>query len=102
MNVDKLAIKAKFRSSSISAQVCFYITTLSLNVPKMVLEAVHNRHPQSGERGLVLQMRTSALFGVKNFGFFEIYGESARTSVESGRSIFRNYGRHRLWTVLCF
>jgi len=24
-------------------------------------------------------MRTSALFGVKNFGFFEIYGVSART-----------------------
>jgi len=27
----------------------------------------------------VLQMRTSTLFGVKNFGFFEIYGMSEWT-----------------------
>jgi len=27
----------------------------------------------------VLQMRTSALFGAKDLGFFEIYGVSART-----------------------
>jgi len=27
-------------------------------------------------------MRTSALFGVKNFGFFKIYGGSARTRGE--------------------
>jgi len=30
----------------------------------------------------VLQMRMSALFGAKNFGFFEIYGVSARTRGE--------------------
>jgi len=29
--------------------------------------------------GGILQMRTSALYGAKNFGFFEIYGMSART-----------------------
>jgi len=32
-----------------------------------------------GGGGGGLQMRTSALFGAKNFGFFEIYGVSART-----------------------
>jgi len=30
----------------------------------------------------VFHMWTSALFGAKNFGFFEIYGESARTRGE--------------------
>jgi len=29
-------------------------------------------------------MRTSALFGAKNFEFFEIYGVSARTRGEEG------------------
>jgi len=55
------------------------------------LGAVHTERPQSGGRSLssadffrtrkeeVLQMRTSALFGVKNFRFFEIYGVFART-----------------------
>jgi len=43
-------------------------------------------------------MRTSALFGAKNFGFFEIYDVSARTRKEGiepmrtrGRSIFRDF-----------
>jgi len=31
------------------------------------------------KRGGVLQMRSSALFKAKNFGFFEIYGVLART-----------------------
>jgi len=31
-----------------------------------------------GQGRRVLQMRTSTLFGAKNFGFFEIYGMSAR------------------------
>jgi len=40
--------------------------------------------------GGVLQMRTSALFGAKNFEFFEIYGVSERT---------RGGGRvERVWT----
>jgi len=30
----------------------------------------------------VLQMRTSALFGAREFRFFEIYGVSAQTRVE--------------------
>jgi len=29
-------------------------------------------------------MRTSAIFGAKNLGFFEIYGVSARTRGERG------------------
>jgi len=48
----------------------------------------------------VLQMRTSALFGAKNFGFFKIYGVSARTGgkgVEPVRTregpIFRDFVR---------
>jgi len=58
-------------------------------VIRRVQRAVHKRRPQSvGGRSLsiadicrqggVLQMRTSALFGVKNVGFFEIYGVSER------------------------
>jgi len=44
---------------------------------------VHKGRPQSGGgkflqssevRGGVLQMRTTALFGAKNSGFFEVYG----------------------------
>jgi len=39
------------------------------------------------ERGF--QMRTSTLFVVKNFGFFEIYGVSARTrGVEPVRTFY--------------
>jgi len=40
-------------------------------------------------RGGSIQMRTSALFGAKNFGFFEIYGVSARArGVEPVRTFF--------------
>jgi len=62
------------------------------------LGAVHKRRSQSegkggcpvrrffGQRGRgLLQMRTSALFGAKNFGFFEFYGQ--------GKSIFRDFVR---------
>jgi len=35
-------------------------------------------------------LRTSALFGTKNFGFFEVYGVSPTTK---GESIFRDYMR---------
>jgi len=40
--------------------------------------------------GRSLQMRTSALFGAKakNFGFFEIYGVSARAMGEGGESVW--------------
>jgi len=83
---------------------------------------VRKRRPQSGwggveglssvdifrkrREGKILQMRKSALFGVKNFEFFEIYGVSARTRGEGGLShcghfadnggrgsIFRNFVR---------
>jgi len=59
------------------------------------LRAVLKRRPQSGGKGFVqcghfadkgngvLQMRTFAHFGAKNFKFFEIYGVSAR---KRGRS----------------
>jgi len=53
------------------------------------LGVVHKRRLQSGEFSQcgqggegVLQMRTSALLGAKNLGFFEIYGMSVRTRVE--------------------
>jgi len=58
------------------------------------------------EGGCVLRMRTSAFFGTKKFGFFEIYGVSARTrGVEPVRSRGEEshffailYGR-LLWTA---
>jgi len=37
-------------------------------------------------------MRTFALFGAKNFGYFVIYGVSALTR-EEGKSIFRDFVR---------
>jgi len=65
----------------------------------VAFKAVHNRRPQWGgeggcpvrtflerEEGRVLQMRTSALFGAKKFGFFEIYGVSERKGVEPVRT----------------
>jgi len=72
------------------------------------LGAVHKRRVQS-EEGLsrvfedegILQMGKSAFFGAINFGFFEIYGASARTrelsqcghfSDKEG-SIFRDFVR---------
>jgi len=79
----------------------------------MSLRAVHKRHPRSGGNcsvwtccvqgggsWTVLQMRTSALFGVKNLGFFGIYGVSARTRgggvsqcghFRTEKSIFRDF-----------
>jgi len=38
-------------------------------------------------------MRTSALFGAKNFGFFEIYSVYARTRGEGWLSQFREFLR---------
>jgi len=40
-------------------------------------------------------MRTSALLGSKNFGFFEIYGVSARTRRVEPVRIFCEQGRRR-------
>jgi len=64
----------------------------------MYKEAVLKRRPQSGGRGLVqcgqgavIQMRTSALFGAKNFGFFEINGVSARTRDEGSFEPVRTF-----------
>jgi len=46
-------------------------------------------------------MRTSALFGVKNFGFFKIYGVSARTrGVEPERTFFEQGGA-QFFAILC-
>jgi len=42
-----------------------------------------------GER--VLQMRMSALFGAKNFKFFEIYGVPAQTGERGGLSQYGNF-----------
>jgi len=62
----------------------------------ILLGDVLKRRPQSAwvspvqwghfadKRGVVLPMRTSALFGAKNFGLFEIYGVSARIRGEGG------------------
>jgi len=46
---------------------------------------------------VVLQMRTSAILGAKKFGFFEIYGVSARTRKK--RTIFAILGGRLLWTA---
>jgi len=47
-----------------------------------LLGASHKRRTQSGGYSVrtmgVLHMWTSTLFGAKNFGFFKIYGVSAR------------------------
>jgi len=44
-------------------------------------------------------MRTSALFGAKNSGFFEFYGGSARTrGVESMRT-FYGQGDFKRWSI---
>jgi len=46
----------------------------------------------------VLQMRTSALFGAKKSGFFEIYGVSARTrEVEPLRIFFKQRGMESIF-----
>jgi len=51
----------------------------------------------------VLQMRTYALFGAKNFRFFEIYGVSTRTrgGVESVRTFFGQEVGDQLFAILC-
>jgi len=49
-------------------------------------------------------MRTSALFGAKNFGFFEIYGVSAGTKGEGGLSQCGHFADKRegeLFAILC-
>jgi len=72
-----------------------FLASKKLNAIMNVLGAVHKRRPQSwGERGSssadifrtmgVLQMRTSALFSAKYFGFLKIYDMSTRTG---GRAI---------------
>jgi len=50
-------------------------------------------------------MRTSTLFDAKNSGFFEIYGVSARTRKEGGRTsaeIFRTKERRHCFAILCW
>jgi len=56
-------------------KIKFYEKLLTLNKNKR-LSNVHKRRPQTSG---VLQKRTSALFGAKTFGFFEIYSVSALT-----------------------
>jgi len=73
------------------------------------LGTVLKRCPQSGGRGLfsayilrtrgVLQMRTSALLGAKNFGFFKMYCVSAR--VEPMRTFFGLGGRGQIFAIFC-
>jgi len=60
------------------------------------MQSLHSLLKKVGRRGLpestligkpgeaCLQMRTSALFGTKNFRLFEIYGVSARTLKRGG------------------
>jgi len=80
------------------------------------LKAVHKRRPHGGrgcparkicEQGRGIQMWTSAVFGAKNFGFFESYGVPARTRGvnlnqvqiffgQGERSIFRDFVRTSL------
>jgi len=46
-------------------------------------------------------MRTFALFGVKNFGFFKVYGVSVRTrGVELERTFFEQ-GGGQFFAILC-
>jgi len=57
-----------------------------------------------GQGGGVLQMHMSALFGANNFGFFEIYGVSARTRRRGGESVrthFRQKGGGHFFAILC-
>jgi len=54
--------------------------------------------------GGVLQLRTSALFCVKNFGFYEIYGVTAWTrKVEPVRTFFGKGGEggSQFFSILC-
>jgi len=77
------------------------------------LETVHKRRPQSGGRGLssadtlVLQMRTSALFGAKilkfwNYGVFAVQADKRGGGINFTwfcANVF--YGRPRLQCVDC-
>jgi len=48
-----------------------------------------------------LQMQTSELFGVKNFGLFEIYGGFARKmGVEPVQTFFGQRGRSQFFAIL--
>jgi len=67
----------------------------------LIKEAIHKRRLQAEEEvcpvrtkgeGRFLQMRASALFGAKNFGFFEFMVFSTDRGEEG--SIFRNF----VWT----
>jgi len=70
--------------------------------------AVHKGRPQSGgERVCPVwtlfgqgQMRTSTLFGAKNFGFFETYGVSARTRGMRGWASLQTRGRDQYFAIL--
>jgi len=93
--------------------VRFFLFFKHMNFPDQArLETVHKRRPQSGGGSLcpvrtffgqggegVLQMRTSALFGAKNFGFFEIYGMSKRTRGEPIRTFFAILNGRLLWAA---
>jgi len=70
----------------------------------------HKRRPKSG-KGVCpvwtffgqeggLQMRTSALFGAKFFGFFKIYGVSARTRLSQG-GCFADKRGGQFFAILC-
>jgi len=50
----------------------------------------------------VLQMRTTALFDTKNFGFFEIYGVSTQTGgVKPVRTFCGQGGGGQFFVILC-
>jgi len=57
-----------------------------------------------GERKEVLQMRTSAIFGAKNFGFFKIY-DVVRTDKRRGGlsqlGHIADSGREKFFAILC-
>jgi len=84
----------------------FLLIRIDLSERPSWLGAVHKRRPQSeGEGGLssadllrtreegFLQRWTSALFGAKIIGFFEIYGVSSQTrGVEPVRTFYGQWG----------
>jgi len=53
----------------------------------------------------ILQVRMSALFGAKNFGFFEIYGVSERIKGREVEPVWTFYGQgergSQFFTILC-
>jgi len=59
-----------------------------------------------GGRRFFIQIRTSALFGGKNSGFFEIYGVSAASrkkgrEVEPVQTFIGQGGRDQFFAILC-